>query len=74
MWCKWCQQLDKALGMFDVELVFLIGVIYKNHELGNGRVEFQSFDVFAHRLDGFMINLVQVAIVFADNAFVEIKR
>ena len=64
VWGKWRQQLDEAFSVFDIELVFLVGCVDKNHELGDGGIELEPFDVLAHCFHGFMVNLVQVAIVF----------
>ena len=61
--------MDKAFGVVYIKFVFLIGSIDKDHELGNGCVEFHRLDLLSNRFNGFVINLVKSAIVFRNDFF-----
>ena len=58
--------MDKAFGIFDIELFFLVGYIDKDHEVGNGCVKLELLNLLCDRLDRFMVDLVQSSAIFSD--------
>ena len=58
-----------AEGEAKLFLVFLVSCVDKDHELGNGCVEFHRLDLLCDRFNGFVINLVKSAIVFRNDFF-----
>ncbi len=60
---NWDEHLDQAFNIFIWQDVGFLRFVDENHHLRNGGVEVQVFKVFGNFLDGFVVNLVEFAIV-----------